>query len=391
MNSLLMRCTVIGGSGFLGRHLVEKLLERGYIVSVFDILQGFELPGVTFHVGDLCDRQALLPALQGASVVFHCASPSPASDDRALFHRVNVEGTRTVLQACREAGVQRLVLTSSASVVFEGTDIKNASEDLPYARRPIDYYTETKIQQEKLVLEACDPGRGFLTVAIRPHGIFGPRDPQLVPILVDSARRGKMKFIIGPGLPKSSSQRSSCPAGFLLLFKSAASKNQGSLVTLGIGSSSPAALNWTTQLEHGWMLKCTRALLSWRAEGRVRPRELTPSCPRQAYHITNDEPVRFWEFLSRLLVGLGYEAPRYHLPYRLVYGLALLLWLLAVLLRPLLTFRPTFTPMRVALAGTHHYYSCARAKQELGYRPLVSLEEAITQTVRSYPHLRLGA
>uniref|UniRef100_W5NC98 NAD(P) dependent steroid dehydrogenase-like n=1 Tax=Lepisosteus oculatus TaxID=7918 RepID=W5NC98_LEPOC len=191
------RCTVIGGSGFLGRHLVEKLLERGYIVSVFDILQGFELPGVTFHVGDLCDRQALLPALQGASVVFHCASPSPASDDRALFHRVNVEGTRTVLQACREAGVQRLVLTSSASVVFEGTDIKNASEDLPYARRPIDYYTETKIQQEKLVLEACDPGRGFLTVAIRPHGIFGPRDPQLVPILVDSARRGKMKFIIG--------------------------------------------------------------------------------------------------------------------------------------------------------------------------------------------------
>uniref|UniRef100_W5NC96 Sterol-4-alpha-carboxylate 3-dehydrogenase, decarboxylating n=1 Tax=Lepisosteus oculatus TaxID=7918 RepID=W5NC96_LEPOC len=336
------RCTVIGGSGFLGRHLVEKLLERGYIVSVFDILQGFELPGVTFHVGDLCDRQALLPALQGASVVFHCASPSPASDDRALFHRVNVEGTRTVLQACREAGVQRLVLTSSASVVFEGTDIKNASEDLPYARRPIDYYTETKIQQEKLVLEACDPGRGFLTVAIRPHGIFGPRDPQLVPILVDSARRGKMKFIIG------------------------------------------FTLNMIT-------LAYSPALLSWRAEGRVRPRELTPSCPRQAYHITNDEPVRFWEFLSRLLVGLGYEAPRYHLPYRLVYGLALLLWLLAVLLRPLLTFRPTFTPMRVALAGTHHYYSCARAKQELGYRPLVSLEEAITQTVRSYPHLRLGA
>ncbi|MBN3313678.1 NSDHL protein, partial [Atractosteus spatula] len=341
------RCTVIGGSGFLGRHLVEKLLERGYIVSVFDILQGYELPGVTFHVGDLCDRQALLPALQGASVVFHCASPSPASDDRALFHRVNVEGTRTVLQACREAGVQRLVLTSSASVVFEGTDIKNASEDLPYARRPIDYYTETKIQQEKLVLEACDPARGFLTVAIRPHGIFGPRDPQLVPILVDSARRGKMKFIIG-------------------------------------------LLNWTMPLEHGWMLNiysCPAELESrW-----ARPREIIPSCPRQAYHITNDEPVRFWEFLSRVLVGLGYEAPRYHLPYRLVYGLALLLWLLAVLLRPLLTFRPTFTPMRVALAGTHHYYSCARAKQELGYRPLVSLDEAITQTVRSYPHLRQGA
>uniref|UniRef100_A0A4W5L7A4 3-beta hydroxysteroid dehydrogenase/isomerase domain-containing protein n=1 Tax=Hucho hucho TaxID=62062 RepID=A0A4W5L7A4_9TELE len=57
--------------------------------------------------------------------------------------------------------------------------------------------TETKIEQEKLVLKACDKEKGLLTVAIRPHGIFGPRDPQLVPILVDTARRGKMKFIIG--------------------------------------------------------------------------------------------------------------------------------------------------------------------------------------------------
>lgn len=51
------RCAVIGGSGFLGRHLVEKLLDRGYSVSVFDIRQSYELPGVTFHQGDLCDKQ----------------------------------------------------------------------------------------------------------------------------------------------------------------------------------------------------------------------------------------------------------------------------------------------------------------------------------------------
>ncbi|XP_024909777.1 sterol-4-alpha-carboxylate 3-dehydrogenase, decarboxylating-like [Cynoglossus semilaevis] len=58
------RCTVIGGSGFLGRHLVEKLLERGYSVSVFDIRQSYELPGVTFYQGDLCDKRVLKGTLE---------------------------------------------------------------------------------------------------------------------------------------------------------------------------------------------------------------------------------------------------------------------------------------------------------------------------------------
>lgn len=320
---------------------MEKLLDRGYSVSVFDIRQSYELPGVVFHQGDLCDKQALLTALKDVSLVFHCASPSPASDDRALFERVNIQGTQTVILACIEAGVQKLVLTSSASVVFEGTDIKNGREDLPYAKKPIDYYTATKIEQEKLVLEACDEQKGFLTVAIRPHGIFGPRDPQLVPILVDTARRGKMKFIIGDG-------------------------------------TNLVDFTFVENVVHGHIL----------AAETLKPN--SPICGKP-YHITNDEPVRFWDFMSEVLVGLGYAAPRYHLPYTLVYGLALLLWLLTLVLRPLVSLKPTFTPMRVALAGTHHYYSCERAKEDMGYKPVVNLKEGIARTVQSYPHLRHGA
>ncbi|XP_026135629.1 sterol-4-alpha-carboxylate 3-dehydrogenase, decarboxylating-like isoform X2 [Carassius auratus] len=292
MKASSKRCAVIGGSGFLGRHLVERLVDRGYTVNVFDIRQAYDLPGVLFHRGDLCDRQ-------------------------------------------------KLILTSSASVVFEGTDIMNGSEDLPYAKKPIDYYTETKIQQEKLVLEACSKDKGFLTVAIRPHGIFGPRDPQLVPILVDTARRGKMKFIIGDG-------------------------------------SNLVDFTFVENVVHGHILAAEHLKAD------------SPLCG-QAYHITNDEPVRFWDFMSQILEGLGYSAPRYHLPYTLVYGIALLLWLMTVLLRPLIQIKPTFTPMRVALAGTHHYYSCARAKKHMGYQPLVPLREAIVRTVESYPHLGKGA
>lgn len=65
---------------------------------------------------------------------------------------MNVCGTQTILEACQECSVRRLVLTSSASVVYDGTDIMNGTEDLPYAANPIDYYTQTKILQEKVYI-----------------------------------------------------------------------------------------------------------------------------------------------------------------------------------------------------------------------------------------------
>lgn len=92
--------------------------------------------------------------------------------------------------------------------------------------------------------------------------------------------------------------------------------------------------------------------------------------------------------MSRILTGLNYDPPKYHIPYWLAYYLALFLSLVLWLLSPLVTIKPTFTPMRVALAGTFHYYSCERAKRDMGYKPVVSLDEAIDRTLQSYPHLR---
>ncbi|XP_075797333.1 sterol-4-alpha-carboxylate 3-dehydrogenase, decarboxylating isoform X1 [Pelodiscus sinensis] len=331
------KCIVIGGSGFLGQHMVERLLEKGYTVRVFDIQKGFENDKVQFFLGDLCSKKDLLPALQGVTVAFHCASPAPSSDNRELFYKVNFMGTKTVIEACKEAGVQKLVLTSSASVVFEGTDIKNGTEDLPYAKRPVDYYTETKILQEKEVLNANDPDENFFTIAIRPHGIFGPRDLQLVPILIQAAKSGKMKFMIGDG------------------------KN---LVDF----------TFVENVVHGHLLAAEHL------------HKDSPLCGK-AFHITNDEPVPFWSFMSRILTGLNYDAPKYQIPYMVAYYLALLLSLVLLLLSPLIKIKPTFTPMRVALAGTYHYYSCERAKRDMGYKPVVSLDEAIERTIQSYSHL----
>lgn len=108
----------------------------------------------------------------------------------------------------------------------------------------------------------------------------------------------------------------------------------------------------------------------------------------QAFHITNDEPIPFWTFLSRILTGLNYEAPKYYIPYWVAYYLALLLSLLVTVLSPVIQLKPTFTPMRVALAGTSHYYSCEKAKKAMGYQPLVTMDDAVERTVQSFHHLR---
>lgn len=329
-------CLVIGGGGFLGRHLTDKLLERGYRVAVFDIRETFENERIKFHVGDLCNKQELLPALEDVSVVFHCASPSPLSNNLELFTKVNCEGTRTIIEACKEKGVKSLVLTSSASVVYEGKDIKAGTEDLPYARKPLDHYTATKILEEKIVLESnCET---FSTVAIRPHGIFGPRDPHMLPTTARLARAGKMKYMIGNG------------------------KN---LVDF----------TFVENVVHGHILAAEKLKPGSELSGK-------------AYHITNDEPIEFWTFMTRMIVGLGYPAPKYHIPFWLVYMIALILQVFVVLLRPIKTIRPTFTPMTVALAGTNHYYSCDRAKKDFAYKPLVPLDEAIRITINSFSELK---
>ncbi|XP_002738028.1 sterol-4-alpha-carboxylate 3-dehydrogenase, decarboxylating-like [Saccoglossus kowalevskii] len=331
-------CTVIGGCGFLGRHMVDQLLKRGYKVNVFDIRQTFQNDKVSFFTGDLCSQQDLFPAVSGVGVVFHCASPPAASNNRELFYRVNYIGTQNVIAMCKKAGVQKLVLTSSASVVYEGTDIQNGNEDLPYAKKPIDYYTQTKILQEKLVLDANDSEHGFLTAAIRPHGIFGPRDQQMLPVTVEMAKAGKMKFIIGDG------------------------KN---LVDF----------TYVENVVHGHVLAAEHL-----QNGSV-------VCGK-AYNITNDEPIYFWTFLSRLLQGLNYQAPTIHLPYYLIYYIALFVQIICFLLKLFIEIKPSFTPMRVALAGTHHFYSCERAKKDMAYKPVVSLDRAIEITLESFQHLK---
>lgn len=147
------RCLVTGGSGFVGRHLVEQLLDSGrWEVTVFDIRAVEGEDRAQYIVGDLRNAAQVAAACKGMDVVFHVATAAPTATNahnEALMRAVNIDGTQNVVDGCVAGGVPALVYTSSASVVFDGQDLHKVDESAPYAARPMDYYTHTKVKNAK--------------------------------------------------------------------------------------------------------------------------------------------------------------------------------------------------------------------------------------------------
>lgn len=191
-----MKILVIGGGGFLGRRIVEIALERNHSVSVFDIKKTFDDDRLdTYFIGDLGAIEDLIVAFANIDVIIHTASP-PHGADAALYHAVNVQGTSNVIAAAKKAGVPKLIFTSSASVIYNGNDMINADEKIPYCDMHMDPYNESKALAELMVLESNSPGT-LLTVALRPSGIFGPRDSQGSLAMAQAAKRGQWRVMIG--------------------------------------------------------------------------------------------------------------------------------------------------------------------------------------------------
>eukprot|EP00922_Rhytidocystis_sp_ex-Travisia-forbesii_P070974 GHVS01105941.1.p1 GENE.GHVS01105941.1~~GHVS01105941.1.p1 ORF type:complete len:1044 (-),score=83.15 GHVS01105941.1:1169-4300(-) len=268
----------------------------------------------------------------GASRVFHLASPHPHGIEDEVYHSVNVLGTKNILEACRICGVKELIYCSSCSVVFGNKPLKNVNESIKYAAPGHDSYNTSKAVAEKGVLEADGTplesrrgeGKVLRTASVRPHQIFGPGDPMCVGGMISIMKKGKANFIIGDG-------------------------------------STLVDPTYVDNVCWGHMLVAERLAAE-------------PKLGGLAYNITNDEPVKFWSFYSSLCGSLGYGRPSYHIPAFIASA--------AANVAVSLGLNVELTPRRVNLVTLQHTYSCNRAKTMLGYRPLVSLRDGMHMVVK---------
>ncbi|GBE64531.1 steroid Delta-isomerase [Mycobacterium sp. MFM001] len=338
----LGRVLVTGGSGFVGANLVTTLLDRGYQVRSFDRAPSplAAQPGLEVLQGDICDPAIVAAAVDGIDTVFHTAAiielmggASVTDEYRRRSFAVNVDGTKNLVHAAQKAGTKRFVYTASNSVVMGGQRIANGDETLPYTDRFNDLYTETKVVAEKFVLSQNGID-GLLTCSIRPSGIWGRGDQTMFRKLFESVVAGHVKVLIGS--------------------KNAKLDN-----------------SYVHNLIHGFILAAEHLVPGGTAPG-------------QAYFINDAEPINMFEFARPIVEECGVHWPRVRVSGRLVRDV-MSLW-------QRLHFKfglpqPPLEPLAVERLYLDNYFSVAKAQRDLGYKPLFTTEQAMTDCLPYYCEL----
>lgn len=184
-----MKALVTGGTGFIGSHVVDELLENGYDVRILSKKNGYLREGVEVVIGDITSKEDMVVCLQDIDIVFHVAALSSEWDKKKNFMKINVEGTRNIAIACSRNKVKKIVYMSTAGVYgFPNVSHPIKEDD---RIRLHNSYSLSKYLGEKILLGY----EGIDVSIVRSPLVIGPRDRHVVPVLVERMRKGKLMYI----------------------------------------------------------------------------------------------------------------------------------------------------------------------------------------------------
>jgi 2-alkyl-3-oxoalkanoate reductase len=316
---------VTGASGFLGRAVAADLVAAGHQVRTLQ-RRASGVTGTTDMLGSITDPREVARAMVRVEGVIHLAAKVSLAGDAREFRTVNVEGTRTVLDAIEAAGVSRLVHVSSPSVAHAGTALAGVGAEAASPEEARGDYARTKAEAELLAL--AQDSQALRVVAIRPHLVWGPGDTQLVDRIVDRARRGRLPLLNGG-----------------------------------------TALIDTTYIDNA-------------ASGIVAALHRADVAHGKAYVLTNGEPRPVGDILASICLAAGVAPPRWSVPAglgRAVGSVVERMWAV----RPG-TDEPPMTRFLAEQLSTAHWFGQAEIRRALDWAPSVSIDEGLRRLAAHY-------
>ena len=315
---------VTGGSGFIGGALIERLRREGWDVRALARSERAaarvrEL-GAEPVMGDLDDLH-----VEDCEIAFHAAAKVEDFGDPADFERVNVQGTRNVIHACREGGVRRLVHVGTEAALMAGQPLVNVDETAELRPDSPSLYPSTKAKAEQLVRAAN--GDDLETVVVRPRFVWGRGDETLLPQVIEMIRSGRFRWVGGGRQLTATTHIDNTVEGLWLA-----------------GTRGPAGGVW---------------------------------------FVTDGEPVAFRDFMTEWVGTQGVEIPDKSVPAPVANGAARALeWLWR---RTRRSGSPPLTRFAVWVSSQECMIDISRAERELGYRPVRTREEGLREMRSSQP------
>ena len=319
------KALVTGATGFVGSHLVEELLDKGYQVrclvrktSNLRWLSGLDLE---YAYGNIAEKSSLKDAVKDIDFIFHVAGLTKAKN-REEYFKANAEGTKNLVEVCLEENpqVQKFVYISSQAAVGPGDDMKPLDETAPC--RPITHYGESKLEGERIVLQHASQ---LPVTIIRPPAVYGPRDSDML--------------------------------GF---FKVA---NKGFRISFGRGESF-LSLCYVKDLINGIILAAEN-----------------PKSIGQIYFIADDKVYSWTEAFKIIARVLNKRTIPLRIPKSIVLFLAFILEHFSKLFGRTAVFN---TQKAKEITQRYWILDVSKAKAELGFSPRYDLERGAKETVRWY-------